>query len=244
LALVDNATWSFFASDVYIFDELKLALSETAWYNIQFQVAKWQHQEVFPNVQSDQRYAATLTYYGNLAYFNLTDTQANIEPTEEPAPQVDVSWYLFGLSEAGKVPAWRQALFGAATLLTSMPAAAVVLISAGFEAFFNETMRIAWAEDGLDTGSFDRLASRNVPISGLVDWLPATVRRPSFRDAGRDLRGRWEQLVNRRRNDVVHRADVHVTSEQAMDSMRAALDRIVFFDPAALVRPHAYYVNR
>ena len=133
-------------------------------------------------------------------------------------------------------------MFGAATLIDTHPSAAIVLVAAGFEAFFNETMRIAWRERELDTAAFDRLNARNLPISSLIEWLPSAVGRPTLRDAP-GLNPRWEELVNRRRNAVVHQANVYFNSDEAKESMRAALECIAFIHPAAFVRPHAYYVN-
>ena len=155
--------------------------------------------------------------------------------------QVDAEWYRFAVHEVDAVPAWRQSLFGAATLINTNPAAAVVLIAAGFESFFLETMRIAWSEKGLQEAAFVRLSARNLPISSLVEWLPPTVGRLGLLDAPGDMYQRWKELVNKRRNDVVHRANVHLSTVQAMESLRAALESITFLDELALTRPHAYY---
>ncbi len=244
LALIDPVTWSFLCSDVYIGDNGQISQGQIFSYSVTETVAKWQHQEVRPNAISGQRYLPALQFYdeyrwGFLSVFDATPSQ----PPATPPPAIDFLWYRFALSEQGAVPAWRQSLFGAATLLTTHPSAAIVLVAAEFEAFFTETMRIAWREKQLDPGAFDRLARRNLPISTLVEWLPAAVQRPALRDVSPSLHGRWDQLVNRRRNAVVHEANVHFNSEQAQQSMRAALECITAIDPAALIRPHAYYVN-
>jgi hypothetical protein len=119
-----------------------------------------------------------------------------------------------------------------------------VLIAAGFEAFFTETMRIAWRESFLDLAAFDRMIARNIAITSLVDWLPATVGRPGLRDAPGNLHARWEEMVNRRRNQVMHQANVHFNSDESRASLRVALECIAFCDEAALVRPHVYYLTQ
>jgi hypothetical protein len=43
---------------------------------------------------------------------------------------------------------------------------------------------------------------------------------------------------------VVHRANVNLTTDEVRDSLRTALECIVYTDPAALVRPHAYYTGQ
>lgn len=250
LAIVDTLAWSFFGSNMYIWDQTKVPHGDFVSYNLQqLNVAKWLHQEAFPNASSGERYVANVYFSDDLAFLYLTDTKAPAqqedepvpEQEEEPAAEVEASWYRFGLQEPAAVPAWRQSLFGAATLVTTHPSAAVVLVAAGFESFFIETMRIAWREKQLDQTAFDRLNKRNLPLSSLIEWLPPVVNRQSLVAAPGDLYERWKVLVNERRNDVVHRANIHLTTDQAMKSMRAALDCMAFIDEAALVRPHAYY---
>ena len=246
LALIDTVTWSLLCSDVYIFDQTQLAPGELVSYNVTFQPAKWQHHEVRLAGGVDARYSPSINFYDDLkfGFLSLLDSKASSEPTESPPPRLDVNWYRFGISESGKVPAWRQSLFGAATLVTTHPAAAIVLVAAGFEAFFLETMRVSWGERQLEMAAFDRLNDRNPPISGLIGWLPSAVGHRSLQDASPGLHSRWETLVNRRRNEVVHQANVDFTTADAQESMRAALECIAAIDPAGLVRPHAYYLPR
>ena len=244
LSSIQPITWSLLASDIYIYDERTLRLGETVSYGLtSTNVAKWVHHQCSPLASSGERYIPTVSFYELAGFLALLDTQSLSQPVEDPPPECEVSWYRFGLTQLGAVPAWRQSLFGAATLIAENPAAAIVLIAAGFEAFFLETMRIAWSESHIDPAAFERLNRRNIPISQLVDWLPPVVGKRSLLEAPGDLHKIWEERVNRRRNDVVHRANVHLTSAEARDSMRAALDCIVFLDEPALVRPHSYYVN-
>lgn len=242
LSVIDTLTWSLFSSNMYIWDQVNVSPGDYVSYDLRgLIVAKWQHHEARPNASSGQRYVAEVYFAESLAFLYVTDTQPSTPQGDETVPEVEATWYRFGLQQAGAVPAWRQSLFGAATLVTTHPAAAVVLVAAGFESFFLETMRIAWRERLLDQAGFERLNRRNLPISSLVEWLPPAVNRPSLLDAPGDLYQRWRTLVNERRNDVVHRADVHLTTDQAMESMRVALESITFIDDVALVRPHAYY---
>ncbi len=245
LALIDPVVWSFLCSDIYIGDQVNMAVGDMVSYSLTQQVAKWQHHEVRPDAASGERYIPTINFYDQYqwAFLTLADTQAASEPAETPPPSTEVLWYRFAVSEPGAVPAWRQSLWGAATLVATHPSAAIVLVAAGFEAFFTETMRIAWRERQLNGAAFNRLNARNPPISSLIEWLPSAVGRPALRDASPSLHERWEDLVNRRRNAVVHQANVHFNSDEAKESMRAALECMAFIDPAALVRPHAYYVT-
>lgn len=245
LATVDSLVWSLFGSDMYIWDQVQVPVGEFVSYELQqLNVAKWQHQEVYPSASSGQRYVAEVYFSDSAAVLFVSDTQGPVQPEDQPPPPVEAIWYRFGLREPAAVPAWRQSLFGAATLVTTHPAAAIVLVAAGFESFFIESMRIGWREKQLDQTAFERLNRRNLPLSSLVEWLPPAVNRPSLLDAPGDLYQRWKTLVNERRNDVVHRANVHLTTDQAMETMRAALECITFIDEAALVRPHAYYTPR
>lgn len=251
LAIIDARVWSLFGSDMYIWDQTEVPLGDYVSYDlVGLDVAKWQHYETVPSSSSGERYVANILFSDTVGFLYVTDTQASIQQEdqgaqteeEQPVQHVEASWFRYGLQEPGAVPAWRQSLFGAAaTLVTTHPPAAVVLIAAGFESFFIETMQIAWREKQLDPAAFDRLNKRNLPLSSLVEWLPPAVNRRSLLDAPGDLYQRWKTLVNGRRNDVVHRAEVHLTTDEAMESMRAALECITFIDEDALVRPHAYY---
>jgi hypothetical protein len=126
-------------------------------------------------------------------------------------------------------------------MIDSYPSAALVLIAAGFEAFVIETARIRWNERGLRRGGFKDIAGAQ-RIAGLVDWLPTLLDMLSLRDDG-ELYGDWKRLVNERRNDVVHRANVHFTPEQAKESLRCALNAMAYLDGLALFRPHVYYAG-
>ena len=249
LCLIDSPAWNLFSSDLYMWDDTDLTFPETISYDLKnLQVAKWQGQDAFPKAfLQNMRYQANVTFFDYLpepsAFLYLNDTLATTQPPEDPPSTIRTTWYRFGLRELGSVPAWRQSLYGAAILVHSNPSAAVVLIAAGFEAFFTETMRIGWKERQLSQDAFERLNRRNIAITSLLEWLPPTVGRQRLLDAPGNLQEKWLQLVNQRRNDVVHRANVHITSDEATESMRAALECISFIDEAALVRPHAYYVN-
>lgn len=239
LAMIDPVTWSLFSSNFYIYDQQRLNPGERALYNVEVsdQVAKWLHSEVRPDAASNARYQCSLWTAWPYLTATLVDTQEDAEP--EPAPTAE--WYWFGLSDLKAVPAWRQALFGAATIITGNPPAAAVLIAAGFEAFFTMTMRAAWEERGLGRAKFGKIMGKNLSISSLVDWLPAAVGAPDLQDAPDDLHSRWADEVNNRRNRVVHDANVFITAEEAQESMRIALDAIAYFDKLALVRPHVYF---
>lgn len=248
LAKLDALTWSLFGSDLYISDQFRLDPSDYAQYNMAaLEQVKWHHQEAYPAYGSGSRYIAQTLFLGALGFVSLQDTvrsegeDGTTPRTEEAAPEpVEVFWWRFGLQNREAVPAWRQSLHGAATLVQTNPSAALVLIASGFESFFIETMRIAWLESQMDASAFQRLNRRNLPISNLVGWLPATVKMPSL-PSDNALYERWRRLVNERRNSVVHRAVVHFTPDEARESMLAALECIEFIDATALVRPHAYY---
>ena len=181
LAMIDPVTWSLCSANFYIYDQPKLEPGERALYNVEVsdQVAKWLHSEVRPQAASNARYQCALSTAWPYLAATLVDTQEHPEP--EPTPAVE--WYWFGLSDLTAVPAWRQALFGAATIIVANPPAAVVLVAAGFEAFFTMTMRIAWEEKGLGSAKFKKIMDRNLSISGLVEWLPAAAGAPDLLDA-------------------------------------------------------------
>lgn len=243
LAQKDVITWSLFGCDCLIGEELQLGLNDYAYYKLPTHVKKWLHLEIAPNETPGTRYVANVAEADmDTIYIDIKDTAAYASPPEDPPPTIDVTWYRFGLADLNAVPPWRQSLFGAATLLVENPSAAIVLIAAGFEAFFAEFMRIRWIEQGLDIKAFEHLMDRPQPISSLVDWLPASVGVPTLREGPADLRKDWGQLVNTRRNYVVHRANVNITSLEAFESLRVALKTIMFFDRFALTRPHVYYL--
>lgn len=249
LCLIDTPTWNLFSSDIYMWDDSELTFPDTVSYDLKsVQVAKWQGHDAFPKAfESGMRYQADVVFFDSIsepsALLYLTDTLATTQAPDDPIPPTRATWWRFGVRELGSVPAWRQSLFGAASLVNSNPSAAVVLIAAGFEAFFTETMRIGWNERQLGQDAFDKLNRRNIAITSLIEWLPSAVGRQRLIEAPGNLHDKWSQLVNQRRNDVVHRANVHITSDQARESMRAALESMCFIDEAALVRPHVYYVN-
>ena len=239
LATIDPVSWSQCSSDFYIYDQPTLKPGERVLYNVAVsdQAAKWLHSEAHPNAASNSRYQCNLSTAWPYIAATLVDTQAHKDP--EPVPPA--VWYWFGLSDLTAVPAWRQALFGAATLVVTYPPAAVVLVAAGFEAFFTMTMRTAWEEKGLGPAKYGKLMRRNPSISHLMEWLPAAVGAPDLLDAPDALHSRWTDKVNNRRNRVVHDANVFITAEEAKESMRTALDVITYIDPLAFVRPHVYY---
>lgn len=243
LALIEPVTWSLFSSSMYIGDQGKVPFGQGVYYDLQgLSVAKWLHLEVSPSITSGQPYYASVHFTETLAVMITAPMKTGTDETEPDLPdEVDAQWYRFGVHELGAVPAWRQSLFGAASLIQTYPSAAVVLIAAAFESFFLETMRIAWSEKGLEEAAFARLSDRNLPITSLVEWLPPTVGRRSLADVPGTLYQRWKEQVNRRRNDVVHRANVHLSANEAMESLRSALECIAFLDEVALLRPHSYY---
>jgi hypothetical protein len=245
LANLDVLIWSLFASDLYIQDQVTLNSDDYAVYDLTpLQQVKWHHAEAFPNAISGQRYLANPIFIANTGILAIQDTQAQSpdpnEASESFSQEVTAFWWRFGLRDREAVPAWRQSLQGAATLVYTNPSAALVLIAAGFESFFIETMRIGWLESGLEPAGFERLNRRNLPISNLIEWLSAAVGKRILPN-NTALYERWRTLVNQRRNDVVHRAIVHFTPDQARESMAAALECVEFIDDCGLVRPHAYY---
>ncbi|MCC6774551.1 MAG: hypothetical protein IT360_25470 [Gemmatimonadaceae bacterium] len=207
-------------------------------------VAKWLGHVCFVAPGAPPSLNANFLDLGDSLFVYLRDSMAGSAERIEPTTDFEVSWQYYGLTTLSAVPAWRQALHGATLLIPTNPAAAVVLVASGFEAFFLTFMRICWKEAGLQPAAFDNMAGRNPAITGLVNWLPASVGRSVLADAPASLGDRWAQLVNKRRNDVVHRAQVHVTSDEAYESLRTALETVCFFDDKALVRPHVYYTNR
>jgi hypothetical protein len=241
LAANDRIAWSLASCDFVLWEHFQMSPGEVAMYNLQqHTVAKWlgTHSSPEPNVF---RYGLVISTVDELIVVALSDSQS-WEPAPEPLPtNIPVSWWRFGLQNLNSVPAWRQSFFGASEMIESYPSAALVLIAAGFEAFFIETARIRWNERGLRRSAFKDVAG-NQRIAGLVDWLPALLDMPSLRDDG-ELYGNWKRLVNDRRNDVVHRANVHFTPEQARESLKCALKTISHLDDAALFRPHVYYAG-
>jgi len=243
LAVNDTLVWGFFASDIALQHGAEAQLGAPVLYELPQPtkaVAKWGHWEARP---ADLRYAATLSFTDDSAFLWLNELLPGSNPNQGVATRVHVEWTRFGVSSLDKVPAWRQSLYAAATLVSTNPSAAVVLIAAGFEAFFNDVARIRWKENQLDPAGFTRMSARNLPITSLVEWLPEAVGMPSFKSAPNGLHARWDKLVNQRRNSVVHRATVHMSSEEARESLRAALECCAYLDPHALVRPHPYYLQ-
>jgi hypothetical protein len=241
LAGNDTVVWGYFASDIAIRHEAEAPVGAPLVYELPAAtkaVAKWQHSETRP---ADLRYAATLSFTEELGFLWLTDLYPAAPPAG-PTTRIHVGWTRFGVSSSESVPAWRQSFYAAVNLIDTYPSAAVVLVAAGFEALFNDIARIKWNERQLDPQAFKRLNDRNPGIAQLVRWLPETVGLPSFVSAPNDLHGRWAECVNERRNSVVHRATVHLSSDQARESLRVALECATHLDPDALVRPHVYYL--
>ncbi len=238
--MIDTVAWSNFASDIAIYDTFDLRRDDVQLYEVEVAAAKWLHYETRPNSMSGERYVASLTFNEPWISVRIDDTTPFA--VGEPPEAVEVTWVQYGLTSASAVPAWRQSLWGSATLLSSNPAASVVLAAAGFEAFFLETMRLWWREAGLAEGAFKRLADSNPSIARLVEWLPAAVNRRPLPDTP-EVHERWQRLVNKRRNDVMHRAQVHATSDEARESLAAAIEAVTCVDELALVRPHAYYAG-
>ena len=235
------------ASDYVVYDSRELLLGQTQVYSGREPVAKWIHHiaiaDKFP------AHTATVTPVDHadgqmsIVVRLLNAFGGSAAPDQEEAKGI-VSWYRFGLSSLAAVPSWRQSLFAASTLVASNPAAAVVLVAAGFEAFFTEFMRIKWRERDLHARSFETMSRQVQSIASRVSWLPAAVGIAPLSDAPDNLYDRWQRAINKRRNDVVHRADVHVTSAEAHESIRVVIDAISFFDPYAFVRPHAFFVGQ
>jgi len=219
-----------------------MSRADHAAYTIQEGVAKWLREDTIPRPGSGLRYIPEVGAYGDFVFITLRDAMEYTLPPEEPPRSIDISWYRFGLSDLSAVPAWRQSLFAAAMMIDSNPSAALVLIASGFEAFFTETMRIKWLELGLRAASFKNVVASQ-RIASLVEWMPGAVGMPALPEASDDLHQRWRSLVNGRRNAVVHRANVHFTSEQAIESLRCALECISSLDSLALFRPHPYYAG-
>lgn len=241
LSNLSPIAWSLLSSDFAIYDTVELRLGDYATYAVNEQVTRWLHMELAPNEPSGARYVATASSYPPNLFVALRDTR----PAEAPQALTDpvtVQWYWFGLASTMVVPAWRHCLFGAYRLLTTEPAAAVVLIAAGFESYFIDAMRVRWTEQQRDPKAFKRLTDRVQQISSLVEWLPAAVSLPSIRDDN-TLWTRWQTAVNKRKNDVVHRGNLAITVEEGLDSLATALECITFIDTFALSRPHRYYAR-
>lgn len=241
LAELELVDWGLLASNFWIGDTAAVGANDYVYYDmsdIKDRVAKWHHHVAYVVGEGADRLTPIVNSGDDAIVVSVSDRLA-ADPDAGPAPaSVQVMWWRFGLSKKEAAPAWRQALFGAASLIETYPAAAVVMIAAGFEAFFIETARIKWVERGLDVAGFDSLNSRNPAVTGLMGWLPAVVGLGSLSE---DRMTAWQEKVNRRRNHVVHRGNVHITSGEARDSLRVALNSIVLLDEAALVRPHAYW---
>jgi len=235
---VDLAAWGFLASDFVAFDNFQMNYGDWVTYTVDQPVTKWLYAEVLPRPGAD-RYLRTINAWEDFVMVTVEDTTP-LEPHDDPQV-VPMTWYRFGLRDLRVVPAWRQSMFAAAQMIWNNPAAAVVLIAAGFEAYFIETMRINWQERGYRPNAFGKI--RKQPISALIDWLPGAVGLQSLADSSDNLQSSWNTLINERRNDVVHRADVHVTTEQAMESLACALKCIHFIDALGLIRPHTYFAG-
>ncbi len=252
---IDLVTWSLFASNFFISASPQLNLNEPKIYNVvgSDAIPKWLHTETRPNAASGERYQCSITVSWPYVIANLLDSQPAGTSSPEPAgpapPPVQslpvaCEWYAFGISDQQAVPGWRQSLFGGVGLGDTNPPAAVVLFAAAFESFFTETMRIAWRDQGFEPDKFERLVGeRPQPITGLIDWLPGVVGAPDLKGAPDHLYSDWASSVNRRRNDVVHRADVQVTAQEALRSLEVTLRCIAFLDRLAFVKPHAYYTS-
>ena len=246
LANLWEVNWGLLASNFWIGARNNVELNNYVSYDISDaperlrqhgitadQVDKWNHHVVFVDDDDDAGLYVTLNATENKILIGLSA----LWNSRDTAP---VRWWRFGISNRDVVPAWRQSLFGAFNLITTSPSAAVVMIAAGYEAFFIETLRVKWVERGFDLGAFERLNERNPPVATLMRWLPEIVGLQSLTGT---LQEDWMKKVNQLRNDVVHRGNVHVTSEEARDSLRVALTAMVAIDPAALVRPHAYWTG-
>ena len=238
----DTVVWGFFASDVAVRDETEASVGAPLVYDMPpavKAVAKWQHWETRP---ADLRYAATLSFNDDLGFLWLADLLPSAEAAGLTA-RIHVGWTRFGVSRLEAVPAWRQSLYAAANLLDSYPSAALVLIAAGFEALFNDLVRIKWDERRLDKQAFKRMTERNPGIAQLIRWLPEVVGLPSFVSAPNELPRRWADCVNERRNSVVHKAKIHLSSDDARESLQVGLECAAYLDPDSFVRPHVYYLR-
>ncbi len=242
LAQTDTITWSLAASDFVVWDRFQMTRDDYAVYTLDEPVRKWLREDSVPRPGSGLRYIPEVAAFENSVFVTMRDTLEYSDAPENPPPPVEVTWYRFGLSDLTAVPAWRQSMFAAAMMIGTNPAAALVLIAAGFEAFFTDTMRIKWHEARLRKRGFrDIIGSQR--IATLVDWLPGVVGLPSLVDAPDGLHGRWKDLVNGRRNDVVHKANVHFSPDEARESLRCALECVSYVDKLALFRPHPYYAG-
>lgn len=241
LATISTVTWSLFASDFQVYERFEIPTASPALYNVTDNVSKWLHSEAHVLGEFSKRFTPNFNFSNPLLIVSVVDTLW-YDKTQEPPPEsVPLQWSIFGQRTQQSVPAWRQSLFAAANLANTNPAASLVLIAAGFEAYFTESMRISWRARNLSPAAFERLNGRNTAISNLVRWLPEAVGRPGLTEAPDNLLKNWEELVNGRRNAVVHRANVNFEYGQVLESLRTALECIVYLDPHALLRPHAYY---
>jgi hypothetical protein len=241
LAANDRIAWSLASCDFVLWEHFEMSPGDVAMYNLQqHTVAKWLGTQAAPMVGLN-RYGLTVSVLDQLIVVALSDSRRWEPPPDPPLVDIPVSWWRFGLQNLNSVPAWRQSLFGASEMIETYPSAALVLIAAGFEAFFIETARIRWNERGLRRSAFKDIAG-NQRIAGLVDWLPTLLDMPSLKD-DTELYADWKRFVNDRRNDVVHRANVHFTPAQAKESLRCALKAVSYLDESALFRPHVYYAG-
>ena len=245
---LNQVNWALFSSDMYLYGEETFSVpapGQTAWsagVNLTqiHQAAKWQAQFVFVQGAAANRYHGNLIVLGETAYVSVGDNEPDSpKPTEYT--NIHVQWYRTGVQTVESVPAWRQALFAASQLVSTLPAAAIVLVAAGFESFFNDWMLIQWVEKELDRDAFERMSNRVQSITNRMDWLPAAVSRDGLSG---ELRKSWGELVNSRRNRVAHGGNVNFSTAEATESLKIALEAILFFDPNALTRPHTYFANR
>lgn len=234
---LDSVAWGSLCSNFILTDhDISVSSLDTVTYSDMptESVTEWLHCSSWPNVRRGDVPYVTLS-------FNDIERSAMLfafnRPLTDPT-QFSGIWTRFGITTAQiPPPAWRQSLYSAYSLAVSHPASSIVMSAASFEAFFMESMLMSWEASVRDIVAFKRL-SDNTGITNLVNWLPQVLGRPPFEGSARS---NWQQLVNRRRNDVVHRARVNFGLKEAAESISATVDAILALDSEALVRPHAYY---
>ena len=249
LARLDTIAFALFASDRWIGAQADLTPGEVISYSLPTEgVKKW----VYNETQRTSGHTPSMPWPQMLFIDTATSPLAMLwlqpsagsELGDNHEEKVAATWYRFGLSELDAVPAWRQTLFLAARNATTTPAASIVLTATAFEAFFIESMSIFWREAGNPTSAFKAVTQNRPSVPNLVRWMPELLLKRRFEEAPENLFGRWERDINGLRNRVVHEGHVQVTSEEATESLRTALDCITFFDDLALVKPHSYYRAR
>ena len=243
LAIESRTEWGLFASNFWIGGKAKVSFNDPAVYDLsplQQKVVEWHHHHAFVE-EVEQQLEPSVNRTDDKLIVGVFSPLAASSGNPQPSMKATVQWWQFvRLATQPDVPVWRQALFGAVKLIDHQPAAAIVMLAAGFEAFFINTVQIKWHESGLDQAAFRSLNKNVQSTTRKLDWLPRIVGLESIPAA---IRKDWDESVNKPRNAVLYQGTVSINVTDARGALRATLKAIVAIDSKALVRPHAYWTG-